>query len=99
MEFNVYPFSVDAFYACLFLGQDTGAMKLDLMRRVYVVSSICECRYSTLKQTVLTFLYVSDKSPFTTYVLDDRGLTLGRGREFCFSPLRPDRLWAPPNLL
>jgi hypothetical protein len=33
------------------------------------------------------------------YGLDDRGLPLGRGREFFSSPPRQDRLWGPPSPL
>jgi len=32
------------------------------------------------------------------YGLDDRGSVLSKGREFFFSPPRPDRLWGPPGL-
>jgi hypothetical protein len=33
------------------------------------------------------------------YALDDRCSIPGRGKGFFFRPLRPDRLWDPPNLL
>jgi hypothetical protein len=33
------------------------------------------------------------------YGLDDQGSIPDRGRGFFFKPLRPDRLWGPPNLL
>jgi hypothetical protein len=33
------------------------------------------------------------------YGLDDRGSIPGRGKGFFLSPLCPDRLWGPPNLL
>jgi len=43
MELNLYPFPNDALHVSVFLGQETGVIKLDVVTRVHTV--LCHVKF------------------------------------------------------